>query len=189
MQNAYILHGCCGEEEYFSKDVPSPSNFHWIPWLQKQLVMKQYHCQTPEFPAPYKASYATWKKLFGYYPVDADATLIAHSCGGGFFLRYLSEHKDIRIKKLVLVAPWVDPDRYMGDFLKFDLDPSLVNRIEQIHVFYSEDEPISGVAATVDLVMQTYPNAIMHRFTNHGHFCLAHMGTDAFPELLEVVSK
>ena len=189
MQSAYILHGCCDEEEYFSNEYPSPSNFHWIPWLQKQLVMKGFNCQTPELTNSYKPDYALWSKLFGIYPVDDETILVGHSCGAGFFLRYLSERKDIRIKKLILVAPWMDPKHSRADFLQFVLDPALLERIGELHIFYSEDEPVGGVKETVDTVTATYPAAIMHRFANHGHFCLSDMGTDAFPELLDVVTK
>ena len=96
MKRAYILHGCCDEEEYFSDEYPSPSNAHWLPWLQKNLLQKGYDCQTPEMPKPYAGIYKEWKAQFELYPVDENTSLIGHSCGCGFFLRWLSEyrHKD-----------------------------------------------------------------------------------------------
>ncbi len=188
MRNVYILHGCCDREEFEDTSIPSGSNFHWIPWLQKQLIVKGYNCQTPEMPTPYKPSYTRWKKLFDIYPLDLETTLVAHSCGGGFFLRYLSEAPQ-KLKKLILVAPWIDPDHKLGDFLKFDLNPDFAHLIEEIHIFYSKDEAVEGVKETIELLRKTYPNIEYHEFESHGHFCLGEMGTEAFPELLKMVIK
>jgi predicted alpha/beta hydrolase family esterase len=137
-------------------------------------------------PTPYKPSYHVWKGLFANYPLDADTILVAHSCGCGFLLRYLSENPQ-KLKKLILVAPWLDPEHVMGDFLKFTLNPDLAALTDEIHIFYSEDEPVNGVGQTVDLIRQTYKNTKYHGFKTHGHFCLEEMGTDAFHELLEVI--
>jgi hypothetical protein len=187
MKNVYILHGCCDREEFADTSIPSGSNFHWIPWLQKQLIVRGYNCQTPEMPAPYAPDYHVWKGLFDIYPVDENTVLAGHSCGGGFLLRYLSENPKI-MDKLVLVAPWLDPGRTRGDFLECKLDPALSERVREMHVFYSEDEPVDGVKETVDMVMDTYPSARLHKFTDHGHFCLDDMGTEKFPELLNVIA-
>lgn len=188
MKNVYILHGCCDSEEFHDTAIPSGSNFHWMPWLQKQLIVKGYNCQTPEMPTPYKPSYHTWKNLFSIYPLDRETTLVGHSCGGGFFLRYLSENPT-PIKKLILVAPWLDPQHRLGDFLQCDLDPELAQRIEEMHILYSTDEPVEGVKETVDRVVETYPKARYHEFENQGHFTLGAMGTDNFPDLLTIVES
>lgn len=186
MDNIYILHGCCDKEEFFSDEYQSMSNSHWIPWLQKELIMKGYNVQTPEMPFPYKANYEDWKSIFQSFPLNEDTTLIGHSCGCGFFLKYLSETLQ-PIKRLVLVAPWLDPDKILGEFLTCKLNPKLSELIDDIHVFYAHNEDVTGVKPTVDLVMESYPKAKLHEFETHGHFCLGDMGTPAFPELLEVV--
>lgn len=186
MKNVYVLHGCCDKDEFEDLSVPSGSNFHWLPWLQKQLIVKGYNCQTPEMPTPYKASYHVWKESFEIYPMDQETTLVAHSCGCGFFLRYLSENPQ-KIKKLILVAPWLDPQRKMGDFLKCNLSDQLSDLIEEIHILYSTDEPVVGVKETVDQIVKTYPKAQYHEFNNHGHFTLGAMGTEEFPEILEII--
>jgi len=185
MKSAYILHGCCDEEEYFSDEYPSPSNFHWLPWLQKQFLKKGYFCQTPEMPQPYIGKYPEWKRVFDIFPVDKETSLIAHSCSCGFFLRWLSDTRQ-EIDKLVLVAPWLDPAHTRGDFLKFILDPQLAQRVNEMHIFYSEDEFVEGVKETVDLILKTYPIAKLHTFEEMGHFCLGDMGTTEFPELLKL---
>ena len=186
MKNIYILHGCCDEDEYFSEDYPSPSNYHWIPWLQKQLLLKGYSCQTPEMPTPYKTSYTAWKNVFENYRVDAETSLIAHSCGCGFFLRWLGENKK-SIHKLVMVAPWLDLQHTCGDFLNFSLNPELQKRIAEMHILYSSDEPVQGVKESVDLILAAYPSAQLHKFDGMRHFCLPEMKTEKFPALLKII--
>lgn len=187
MKKACILHGCCDRDEYFG-DGPSPSNSHWIPWLQKQLVVKGYQCQTPEMPTPYAPVYDEWLAIFETLPIDEETTLIAHSCGCGFLLKWLNK-SGARIDKLVMIAPWLDPERYLGNFLQCRLKPDLMDRIGEIHVFYSEDEPVGGVKETVDMIMESYSSATLHTFDDKRHFCLEQMGPGgAFPELLKIVT-
>lgn len=38
-KSAIILHGMPSKEEYFSPAYASPSNSHWLPWLQKNLLI------------------------------------------------------------------------------------------------------------------------------------------------------
>lgn len=187
MKKAYILHGCCDEEEYFSDEYPSPSNFHWIPWLQKQLLKQGYFCQTPEMPFDTQDRYSAWKNTLELFPIDNDTSLIGHSCGAGFLLKWLSQNQ-VQIDTLALVAPWLDPKKQYGDFLSCTLPTDLAKRVNKIHIFYSSDEFVSGVKGSVDLITSTYPNTQLHNFDNMGHFCLGDMGTDQFPELLSALS-
>lgn len=187
MKNIYVLHGCCGQEEFEDAARPSGSNCHWLPWLQKQLLIKGYNCQTPEMPKAYAPSYTAWKRIMDTFPMDEGTTLVGHSCGGGFFVRYLTEKKQ-KIKNLVLVAPTLDPLQKFGNFLSFSLEKPLVNYVEDIHIFYAQNEPVKGIKESVELLHNTY-KAHRHTLKNHGHFTLKHMGTDAFPELLKVIEN
>lgn len=183
---AYILHGCCDRDEYYSPDHPSPSNHHWIPWLQKQLLMNGYECQTPDMPTPYAPDYDAWLRIFEALPVDETTTLIGHSCGCGFLLKWLNKSGAV-IDKLVMVAPFLDPQRRFGNFLQCRLRPDLMAQAREIHVFYSADDPVGGIKETVDMVMEGYPSAKLHKFERHGHFTLSAMGEERFPELLKTV--
>lgn len=187
MKNAVILHGMCDREEYEGDGYPSPSNHHWLPWLQKQLLVRGYECQTPEMPTPYKPQYNEWKAVIDRFPLHEETVLIGHSGGAGFLLRWLSKHQQ-SVDKLILVAPWLDPDRYLGNFLNGSLAPDLLTRVNELHVFYSSDEPVSGVQETVELITDTYDAARIHNFTDRGHFTLNGMGTDKFPELLRAAT-
>src|SRR3989344_7820689 len=110
MKTAIIIHGMPDREEYYDVGRPASSNCHWFPWIQKQLLLKDIVAQTPEMPVPYNPEYNAWKKVFeGFYP-DEETILIGHSCGAGFIVRYLSEN-NIKVGKVVLVAPWIDPNK------------------------------------------------------------------------------
>jgi predicted alpha/beta hydrolase family esterase len=189
MTKVYILHGICDSEEYYSNQYPSASNFHWIPWLQKQLMIKGYNCQTPEVPYLYKAKWNSWEETIDTLQIDKDTILVAHSAGCGAFLKWLSKNKDVCIDKLILVAPFIDPAKKYGDFLQCDLDKNLQDRIGDMHILYSKDEPVLNIKETVDIVMKQYSKTQYHEFENHGHFCLGDMGTEEFPDLLNIIVK
>lgn len=188
MKNACIIHGCGSEEEFLNDDIPSPSNHHWIPWLQKQLLMRGYLCQTPEMPAPYQPDYEEWKKVMKGFLVNRETSLVAHSCGSGFLLRWLGENTK-KIQRLVMVAPSLDLKRRRGEFMNFTLAPDLQDRIGEIHVFLSADEPVPGIRESVDAILKTYPKSRLHNFDKMGHFCRDSMGTEKFPELLDIFLK
>lgn len=187
MKNAIILHGRPDKEEYYSDEYPSASNSHWIPWLQKQLLMRDIATATPEILFSFEPQYELWKTEFERYNLTAETILIGHSCGGGFLVRWLSEHPDVSVGKVVLVAPWIDPTHELeNDFFKFRIDPGLVTRTRGVTIFSSDndEEPIQK---SVELLSKTMSDIKVVPFHNYGHFTLGDMGTEVFPELLEEV--
>ncbi len=185
MKNAIILHGKPSKERYYDPSFPASSNYYWIPWLQKQLIVKDILTATPEVPNNWIADYSAWLKEFERYDVTSETILVGHSCGGGFLLRYLSEHSQISPSKLVLVAPWIDPKRLenTGDFFDFELDPLLTKRTE-LKVLYSDDDEQS-VLDTVDIIRSTYSAAIIKELHGYGHFY--DYRRMKFPELLNLI--
>ncbi|MCA9361326.1 alpha/beta hydrolase [Candidatus Kaiserbacteria bacterium] len=189
MKNAIIIHGTCDKEEYYSPEYPSASNFHWLPWLVKQLLIKDIHAVTPEMPHGYMPDYTVWKREFERFDITNETILVGHSCGGGFLVRWLSENKDKKVGKVVLVAPWLDPNKTKGednDFFDFIMDPELVSRTQGVTVFNSDDD-MEAVHKSVKQIMDTIPNIKLVGFEGKGHFCLSDLGTEAFPELLEEI--
>lgn len=186
MKNAIVIHGTCDRDEYFNNEHPSLSNSHWIPWIQKQLLIKGFSVQTPEMPDAYSPDYIKWKECFEKFDLNTETILIGHSCGGGFLLRWLSENP-IEINKLVLVAPWLDPYREKTEsFFDFHIDPSLASRTNEIHIFVSQDDD-KDILDSVKTIDSKIPENLLHNFKNRGHFCLDDMKTEEFPELLECV--
>ena len=105
MKNAIILHGKPDREEYYDPKAPSMSNAHWIPWLQGQLLKQDIWAITPEVPNAYNPDWKLWCKEVERFDITPETVLVGHSCGAGFWLRWLSEHKDVKVGKVVLVAP------------------------------------------------------------------------------------
>lgn len=187
MQNAIILHGTCDKEEYYDDKYPSLSNSHWFPWLQKQLLIRNIFTQTPEVPEAFNPQYVLWKKEFEKYTIDKDSVLVGHSCGGGFLIRWLSENK-IEIKKLILVAPWLDPERSKTiDFFDFKIDSDIANRVPEVHLLVSDDDD-SDIHQSVSTIATSLPSVKVHKFTGMGHFTYGQMKTEKFPELLQLIT-
>lgn len=187
--NAIILHGMPdpGNEEYYNPEFPSASNSHWIPWLQKQLMIKDISTQTPEMPQSWKPDYEIWKKEFERYDVTPETILIGHSCGGGFIVRWLSEHADVRVNSVLLVAPWLDPERRdTTDFFDFEIDPALSSRTKQLTI-YGSDNDMEDVKKSISVLRETLQQINYREFQNYGHFTKGDMGTEQFPELLEAI--
>jgi len=183
--NAIILHGTCDKAEYFDPQYPSLSNSHWFPWLQKQLLINGIFTQTPEMPDAYLPDYAKWKSEFEKNGITSDTILVGYSCGAGFLVRWLSEN-NMGIEKLVLVAPWMDPNREeTTTFFDFTIDSKLTSRVGEMHLFFSEDDTVNGVQESVQMLLQAFPNIQVHKFTDKGHFTVEEMNSVEFPELLE----
>lgn len=188
MKNAILVHGTCSEKEYFSDEYPSLSNSHWFPWLQKQLLVNGIFTQTPEILDAYKPNYKKWKNIFEQFEINANSILIGHSCGGGFLLRWLSENK-IQVDKLILVAPWLDPEREKTtEFFDFEIDRNLFDKVNELHLFFSNDDD-NDILQSVKIIRGSFENLEVHEYSNLGHFCYNDMKTDKFPDLLNIIIK
>lgn len=186
MRTAILVHGMPSREEYYDPERPSASNAHWFPWLQNQLLARGIAAATPEMPLAYAPDYDVWRREFERFDVDSGTILVGHSCGGGFLLRWLSEHPEVLPDTVVLVAPWLDPHREdTTDFFAFTIDPQLSSRT-RLTVFASDDD-IPSVTESVAMLRGAVPDLEYREFHRYGHFCREDLGTDAFPELLDAV--
>lgn len=187
MKNAIILHGKPSKERYYDPSFPASSNYYWLPWLQKQLIVKDILTATPEVPNNWITNYTVWLKEFERYDANPETTLVGHSCGGGFLLRWLSEHPKVTPSKVVLAAPWLNPKKLekTGDFFNFELDKMLTKRTK-LRILYSDDDEQS-VLDTVDILHSTYPDAVIKKLHGYGHFYDDRR--IEFPELLSFILK
>lgn len=187
MKNAIILHGRPDRDEYYDPNVPSSSNYLWMPWLQKQLLIKDITAQTPEVPHSYKPRWDTWVKEVERFEIGPETMLVGHSCGGGFWVRYLSEHPKLHVGKVVLVAPWInpedDPASDTADFFHFKIDPGLVKRTKGLMIFNSDND-MKTIHNTVEILRKKLKGHDYREFPNYGHFCLEDGMSMEFPELL-----
>ncbi|KKR07426.1 MAG: hypothetical protein UT43_C0027G0005 [Parcubacteria group bacterium GW2011_GWC1_39_29] len=186
MKTAIIIHGMPSKEEYLNPTNPSASHNHWFPWLQRQLILNGVLAQTPEMPTPYEARYEEWCSVLEQFHINEDTILVGHSLGGGFLVRWLSENKT-KVGRVVLVAPWLDPNKELTTgFFNFSIDPELANRTKGLTVFISDDDDQEELTSS-EILKNTVPGLNVKEFTGKGHFILQHMGTNEFPELRDAL--
>lgn len=187
MSNAIILHGLPSKAEYYSDKYPSASNSHWLPWLQKQLMIHDIKADTPEIPHTYNPTYETFVDEVERFEINANTMLVGHSLGAGFWLRYLSERPQIYVNKVVLVGPWLNLDHeYDISFFNFEIDQTLASRTNELIVFSSDNDG-EPMHRSVQFIKQNLPSVTIRAFHDYGHFTLDSMKTNAFPELLDVL--
>ena len=184
MKNAIIIHGMPDKEEYLADpERQHTENQHWLIWITRELIAKGIAAEAPLMPIPYFPEYEAWKSAFEQFPINDETILIGHSCGGGFIVRYLSEH-NIRVGKVVLVAPWLNPHHYLkNDMFDFSIDENLVLKTAGITIFNSKDDD-GEIQESVAAIVSSVKDIKLVEFEHMGHFCYGDMGTDAFPELL-----
>lgn len=192
MSNAILVPGRPDKDEHYDPKRKSNSEDHWFSWLKRQLILKDIHAVSIEPPFPFRPRYDEWKKEFERFDLNPDTVLVGHSCGGGFLVRYLSEHKDVKVGRVVLVAPWMNPDNYAvsdtADFFDFEIDPDFPSRTTGVAVFISSDDEPS-VVKTVDILKEKVRGLEIKQYADKGHFCLEDLGTVEFPELLKEIMK
>ena len=190
MKTAILVPGRPDKDEYYDPKYPSNSNNHWFPWLTKHLMMNDIHTVSIEPPKPWQPRYDVWKKEFERFDIDEETILVGHSCGGGFLVRWLSENEDAKVGKVVLVAPWLNPENNpvsdTADFFEFDIDPRLAQRTQSTTIFNSDDDQ-DTIHKSVDIIRANVQSIGYKEFHDHGHFCLEDLGTDEFPELLDYI--
>lgn len=165
------------------------SNAHWIPWLQGQLLKHDIAAATPEVPLAYAPKWERWVKEVERFEIGPDTILVGHSTGAGFWIRWLSEHTEIKVGKAVLVAPYLDIEKEsIPDFFDFKLDKNMVSRTKGLTIFHSDDDD-PEMQSTVKFLRKNLKDFTYREFHNYGHFTYRALHTHKFPELLEECLK
>lgn len=186
MKRAIIIHGYNDRSEYLDASRPAASNDHWLPWLQRQLLLNGIEAQTPEMPGFYQPDYNRWKEMLERFAPDEETMLVGHSCGGGFLVRWLSEN-NIKTGAVVLVAPWLDPKNVLGgSFFDFAVETNIAARTAGLTVMYSTDDD-PEVLKSVETLKASLKGARFEEFTGKGHFVLSSLKSEKFPELLALL--
>jgi len=184
MINAILVPGRPDKDQHYNQNVPSNSENYWFSWLKRQLIIHDLKADAIEPPMPFRPSYDVWKKEFERFDITPDTILIGHSCGGGFLIRWLSEN-NISVGKVLLVAPWINPDNNpesdTADFFTFTIDPDFPKRTAGVQIFISEDDG-AEVVTTVEILKDSVPDIRIHEFEHRGHFT-----EKSFPELLQEI--
>jgi len=182
-----IVHGCPSNIGKVISAVLRTYDKHWIPWIKKQLSTYDISVKVPLMPKPWAPKYEAFKKKFEKQKVTENTTLIGHSCGCSFLVRWLGDTKQ-KIDKLILVAPW---KVYSGDdedrkkFYTFDIDNSIKSRTKRIVIFTADNEKPDG-KQTAQIFKDTLDGEIIE-LKGRGHYLSKDMKTEQFPELLKVI--
>lgn len=166
MKNAIILHGGPSKKEYYDPKAPSMSNAHWIPWLQAQLLKHDIPTATPEVPLSFDRNWPVWKKEVERFDIGPETILIGHSTGAGFFVKYLSIHHELKVDKVILVAPWLDPDhtKTKNFFDDFEIDQNVSKRTAGITMLYSNNDEES-VLKTVNIIREKVADVVKKKIS------------------------
>lgn len=190
MKNAIILHGRPDKSEYYIRKLiyrPN-SRAHWLGWLSDELRNNGFEVVAPEIPKAFEPQWDIWERQVDKRIIGTNTLLIGHSTGAGFWLRYLSDNPKLKVGKIILIAPWLDPNRKLKtDFFNFELDKNLASRTKSLVVFYSDND-MRSVNQTVQKLKTQLNSARFSEF-HHAHFTYADMRTKHFPELLDECLK
>jgi len=189
--NAILVPGRPDKDEHYDPTRPSNSEDHWFSWLKRQLILRDIHAVSIEPPFPFRPRYEDWKREFERFDLTPTTILVGHSCGGGFLIRYLSQHKDLRVGKVMLVAPWTNPGNNpvsdTADFFDFTIDPDFPARTAGLTVFISDDD-FASIQKTVETLRTAVHGIEYKEYTGMGHFTFGAMQTREFPDLLDAAT-
>lgn len=184
MKNAIILHAYLNKEKYYDFIASSRSNAYFIPWLQGQLLKHYIRAAISEVPNAYHLDWKLWCKEVKRFNITPETIVVGYNCGVGFWLRWLSEYKDVKLVKVVLVAPSLDYG-WDGDFFfeNFRLDLDLTKRTK-ITIFNSYDD-CESIQKAVKEIPEKYQTLSYREFYDYKHFTIGNMKTTEIPELFE----
>lgn len=187
-RNCLIIHGCPSSEEKAMNPETRTFDKHWQPWLQRELIARGIPTERPMMPNPWAPNYEAYRKELEKYSIHEGTTLVGHSCGSAFLVRWLGETKQ-KIDKLILVAPWKIPDsddEAKKAFYLYPIDATLRSRVNRVVIFTSDNEEEDG--KTSAKIFQESLGGQLIELKGRGHYCLDDMGTEEFPELLEIIA-
>ena len=72
MKQVILIHGLPTKDEYYTSEEPSPSNAHWFPQIQQEILRKGVLCQSLEMPHPYNPSYNEYCKVLDQMNISED---------------------------------------------------------------------------------------------------------------------
>ncbi|MDP3735627.1 MAG: alpha/beta hydrolase [bacterium] len=186
-QNCIIIHGCPSDAEKAMNPTTRTYDKHWIPWAKKELTTLGIKTETPLMPSPWEPDYEKFKSEFEKYTVGENTTVVGHSCGAAFLVRWLGETKR-KICKLVLVAPWKISDKddaFRKAFYACPIDETIKSRVSKVVMFTADDEESDG-KESLRIFHRALGGEIIE-LQGHGHYTMNDMGTEEFPELLEAM--
>lgn len=200
-QQVFYIHGGSAYSNYKDflavlktktiRDLPgTPILKKWTDTLIRDLGSK-YEVFMPSMPNSQNAKYEEWKIWFErhFEYLKDEIILLGWSQGAFFFVKYLIENDlPVKIKALVLLAGPFETKGLGGeDGGDFGFDTSRVGeleqKIEQIFILHSEDDPIVPYEHALQYKM-SLPKTRLVTFTDKNHFLV-----EQLPELLDIIAE
>lgn len=189
MKNAILLHGKPPEGKFYNPELLNPADSNWLPWVDRRLTLAGYRTARPNLPKPYDPDYDRWARELRRYDLTDRTTIIGHSAGAALAGKWLSQHPAVTIDKLVMVAPWTDPNNKYHGFFDVELDPNLTERcLGGITVFHSSDDDGQALAS-LEVVRTAFGDSAKYiDIPAYGHFMIGNaMDGPEFQELVDEV--
>ncbi len=182
IMNAVFCHGVLPPDLDWNKNTYSPTK-GWKEWLQ--FILEQEHdivMQIPRFPHAhtFMMKYSEWEEIMNSQKINSDTILIGHSAGAGFILKYMALHPELKVKQILLVAPWIDTGgaNPFGFYKDFDMKNIVNQTVNGIDLLVSDND-IPEMGKSRDKIITDIPSIRTHIFPGYGHFVL--------PELPEIL--
>ena len=184
MRNCIIVHGSNSTEED-SKTGKSENLRHWEPWLKRKLEENKIKTSNELYPQDWLPDYNKWKDLFERNEINKNTTLVGHSTGAAFIIRWLVEN-NVKVDKVILVAPSIvntDKSKMLSRLKDFEYDSRLKEKFNEIIVFYSDNDD-EDIIESAKQVHKRLGGKLIH-IKGMDHFCFSDMKTEEFPELFK----
>ena len=181
--NAVFCHGVLPPDLDWNQKTYSPTK-SWKDWLQFMLEAKHdIIMQIPKFPHAhvFLMKYDEWAEIMNGQKIDSDTILIGHSAGGGFILKYMALHPELKVRQILLVAPWVDTGHVNSFYKNFDMHNIAQQTISGIDLLVSDNDS-EEMKKSFDKIIADIPSIRTHVFSGYGHFVLPEL-----PEILPMI--
>lgn len=162
-------------------------NGNWEKWLQ--FTVEKDHdviMQMPKFPHAHALlmKYDEWEKIMDFQDINQDTVLIGHSAGGGFVLKYMAMHPELKIKQAILVAPWIDSNHEQpnGFYNGLDLSDNIINQTTNGIDMMASNDDMPDILSSINKIKQNMPNIRVYEYENRGHFL-----SPMLPEILDII--
>lgn len=185
--NMVFCHGVMGPDEDWDTRIYRTEK-RWKDWLQFTVEFKHdVLMQIPQFPHAHVLlmKYDEWATVMDFQDINENTVLVGHSAGGGFVLKYLSDHPELRVKQVVLVAPWIDVEKFQpfGFYNGLNLNNNLVGQAKQGMDLLISDDDMPHIKYSFDKIMKNIPNIRVHQFSGRGHFVASEL-----PEIMQIIN-
>lgn len=159
----------------------------WKDWLQ--FMVEAEHdviMQIPKFPHAHVAlmKYNEWEKIMNTQEINSDTVLIGHSAGGGFVLKYMALHPELKVKQIILVAPWIDAENFQPNkfYQGFDLNSNILKQSSLGCDLMISDDDAPYILSSYNKIIKNIPDIRTHKYSDHGHFV-----SDTLPEIMPII--